>query len=118
MIQPTYAAAQPAADRICRLLASHFFVHRLSRKHPATVPDRSTLGALIDAAFWTSLRREEGYIPRISLAFVAPRQVDDAVGFATSLSLEPKDLAKLAAAVVRSCRRFNIFQDLLAEFQR
>jgi hypothetical protein len=102
VIQPTYAAAQPAADRICRLLASHSVGHRLSHKHSATVPDRSTLGALIDAAFWTSLRREEGYIPRISLAFVAPAQVRDAVSFSTSLSLEPKDLTKLAPAVERT----------------
>jgi hypothetical protein len=62
----------------------------------------ASLAALIDAAFWTSLRREEGYVPRISLAFVAPGQAEDAVAFATSLSLEPKDLTKLAAAVERS----------------
>jgi len=66
------------------------------------LPDSATLAALIDAAFWTSLRREEGYIPRISLAFVAPEHVDDAVAFATSLALEPKDLAKLAPAVDRA----------------
>ena len=63
------------------------------------LPDSVTLAALIDAAFWTSLRREEGYIPRVSLAFVAPEQVDDALTFATSLSLAAKDLTKLAAAV-------------------
>lgn len=57
---------------------------------------------MIDAAFWTSLRREEGYIPRISLAFVAPEQVNDAVAFAASLALEPRDLTKLAAAVERA----------------
>jgi hypothetical protein len=93
VIQPTYAAAQPAADRICRLLAS---------QHAAAVPDSSTLAALIDAAFWTSLRREEGYIPRISLAFVAPSDARDAVSFASSLSLAPKDLTKLAPAVERT----------------
>jgi hypothetical protein len=57
---------------------------------------------LIDAAFWTILRREEGYIPRISLAFVARGQVNDAVVFSTTLSLEPRDLTKLAAAVERA----------------
>ena len=102
MIQPTYAAAQRAADRIYRLLASDSAGGRFSAEHAATLPDIATLAALIDAAFWTSLRREEGYIPRISLAFVAPMQVSDAVSFATSLSLEPKDLTKLAAAVERA----------------
>jgi hypothetical protein len=102
VIRPTYAAAQLAADRIHRHLATYPVPAQFSAEHAATLPDSATLAALIDAAFWTSLRREEGYIPRISLAFVAPRQVNDAVGFATSLSLEPKDLAKLAAAVERA----------------
>ena len=109
MIQPTYAAAQPAADRICRLLASHPVGHGLSHQHTAAVPDGSTIAALIDAAFWTSLRREEGYIPRISLAFVAPADVRDAVSFATSLSLEPKDLTKLAPAVERTGLHFGVW---------
>jgi hypothetical protein len=102
VIQSTYAAAQLAADRVYRLLASRSARGRFSAEHAAPLPDRATLGALIDAAFWTSLRREEGYIPRISLAFVAPVQVGDAISFATSLSLEPKDLTKLAAAVERA----------------
>ena len=102
MIPPTYAAAQLAAERIHRHLAIHSVPAQISAEHAATLPDSATLAALIDAAFWTSLRREEGYIPRISLAFVGPEQVDDAVAFATSLSLEPKHLTKLAAAVERA----------------
>jgi len=101
-LTPTYAAAQLAADRIHRHLAVHATSARESAERAATLPDPATLAALIDAAFWTSLRREEGYIPRISLAFVAPGQSNDAVSFATSLSLAPKDLTKLAAAVDRA----------------
>ena len=100
MTQPTYAAARLAADRIHRHLAAHSA--QCCVEDAATLPDSATLAALIDAAFWTSLRREEGYIPRISLAFVAPEQVNDAVTFGTSLSLEPKDLTKIAAAVDRA----------------
>src|SRR5678815_4724832 len=97
----TYAAAQVASDRIHRHLSA--YSARCSVQTAAALPDSSTLAALIDAAFWTSLRREEGYVPRISLAFVAPGQVDDAMALATSISLEPKDLTKLAAAVDRAC---------------
>src|SRR5687768_12794626 len=32
------------------------------------MPDAETIEAVIEAAFWASLRREEGYTPRISLA--------------------------------------------------
>lgn len=92
--QPTYAAAQLAAERIHHLLEA--------AAYPAAQPDPATLAAMIDAAFWTSLRREEGYIPRISFAFVAPGQVDDALTFAHAFTLDPKDLTKLAAAVERA----------------
>jgi hypothetical protein len=102
VIQPTYAAARLAADRIHRHLAMHSAPAKAPNARVATLPDPATLATLLDAAFWTSLRREEGYIPRISVAFVAPEQVDDAVAFAASLSLDPKDLAKLAAAVERA----------------
>ena len=109
MIQPTYAAAQLAANRIHRHLAIHSVPAQISAEHAATLPDSTTLAALIDAAFWTSLRREEGYIPRISLAFAAPGQVDDAVTFATSLSLEPKHLTKVAAAVERASLHLGVW---------
>src|ERR1700722_5257423 len=101
MTQPTYAAARLAADRIHRNLTSQSPAAQPSSEQIAKLPDSATLAALIDAIFWTSLRREEGYIPRISLAFVAPEQLDDAIAFATSFPLVPRDLTKLAAAVER-----------------
>jgi hypothetical protein len=100
--QPTYAAARLASDRIHRHWATRSAPAPLSVERLAMLPDSATLAALIDAAFWTSLRREEVYIPRISLAFVAPEQVGDAAALASSLPLEPKDLAKLAPAVDRA----------------
>ena len=39
-------------------------------------PDEEAIETIVDAAFWASLRREEGLWPRISLALVPP----DAVG--------------------------------------
>ena len=98
MSHPTYAAAQLAAERIYRQLAAHPVP---PTEHASALPDSATLAALIDAAFWASLRREEGSIPRISFAFVAPGRVEDAIAFAHSFSLDPKDLAKLSGAVER-----------------
>jgi len=111
MTQPTYAAARLAADRIQRRLTNYSTAAQLSSGQIAKLPDSVTLGALIDAAFWTSLRREEGYIPRISLAFVGPGQVNDAVAFVTTLSLEPKDLTKLAAAVERAGLHLGVWPE-------
>jgi len=102
VITPTYAAAQLAAERIHRELASPSVSAPFSAADSAPQPDPANLAAMIDAAFWTSLRREEGYIPRISFAFVAPGRVNNAITFAHSLPLAPKDLTKLAAAVERA----------------
>ena len=96
-MQPTYAAASAAADRIY-----HHFAAHPQPDGTAAPPDSGTLAELIDAAFWTSLRREEIYTPRISFAYVAPEQVARPINFATPLSLAPRDLTKLAAAVERS----------------
>jgi len=111
MTQPTYAAARLAADRIHRHLTNHSTVAPAPAEQIAKLPASDKLAALIDAAFWTSLRREEGYIPRISLAFVAPGQVSDAVAFAATLSLEPKDLTKLAAAVERAGLHLGVWPE-------
>lgn len=67
-----------------------------------TVPPEPDIFRLIDAAFWASLRREEIYTPRISMAYVKPEQTRYAIRFASPISLTPKDLTKIAAAVERS----------------
>ena len=45
-----------------------------SRECIASVPSADVIEAVIDAAFWASLRREEGYMPRLSLAILDPAQ--------------------------------------------
>jgi hypothetical protein len=67
----------------------------------ATLPDTTTIQAIVDAAFWASLRREEGFIPKISLAFLSPQQTKSALLFERPLSLDPGVLTKVAPAVER-----------------
>jgi hypothetical protein len=64
-------------------------------------PEDDALEALIDVAFWTSLRREEGYVPIISLALLDPEDAPSALRFAVPLTLNPATLAKVAPAVER-----------------
>ena len=71
MSQPAYPAARIVAPKIF----AHFAMHEQKARERgravvAPPPDEATIEALIDAAFWASLRREESYIPKISLAFV------------------------------------------------
>jgi hypothetical protein len=57
--------------------------------------------AVINAAFWASLRREEGYMPRISLALVAPGSVPRPFTFERPFPLAAPALTRLAPAVER-----------------
>jgi hypothetical protein len=68
----------------------------------ATLPDIRTIQAIVDAAFWASLRREEGFIPKISLAFLSPDETKSALLFERSLPLDPGVLTKVAPAVERA----------------
>jgi hypothetical protein len=86
--------AYPAARAVAPRLAAYF-----SRYQPA--PDADAIETIVDAAFWASLRREEGVTPKISLAFAAPEHTTQPLLFATPLPVEPAALSKLAPAVER-----------------
>ena len=64
-------------------------------------PIPAEIEAIIDAAFWASLRREEGYVPKISLALLSPEQAVHPIVFERSLPLKPGALVRVAAAVER-----------------
>ena len=102
MTPPAYPAARLAAPLIHSHLERHPFdpVSQLNRK-AAAVPDAAAIEAIIEAAFWASLRREEGYIPRISLAFVAPEAVKGPLRFERPLPLAARPLTRLAPSVER-----------------
>jgi len=68
----------------------------------AVVPDERAIAAMIEAAFWASLRREEGYIPKISLAYVSPDETAHPLKFDSPLPLQPSLLTKVAPAVERA----------------
>jgi DNA integrity scanning protein DisA with diadenylate cyclase activity len=65
------------------------------------LPDAAAVEAIIDAAFWASLQREEGYVPRISLAFLPPDGAARQLRLAAPLPLGPRVLSRLAPAVER-----------------
>ena len=104
----TYAG-YPERRSVAERVRTHFVRH-LEQALPDTAaavaciaapPDLESLEALIDVAFWTSLRREEGYVPIISLALVGPDDTPSALRFAEALPFEPSVLAKVAPAVER-----------------
>jgi hypothetical protein len=97
-----YAAARSVAPKIHDYFARHLAEARGRGLSPlASLPDVDAIGSMIDAAFWTSLRREEGYVPRISLAFLSPEEADHPLTLDRPLPLAAGSLTRVAPAVER-----------------
>src|SRR6185369_8602864 len=95
-----------AADLIAPTLHAHFARHledakRRGQSSLASLPPIEDIARLVDAAFWASLRHEEGYLPKISLAFLDPGQTAQPMLFERPIPLDPAALAKVAPAVER-----------------
>jgi len=74
MSNPLYAAARSSAAGLVDYFARHAAAAAAHPSVGSCLPDVGTVAALIDAAFWASLQREEGYVPEISLAFLPPKR--------------------------------------------
>ena len=107
---PLYPAARTFAPR----LEEHFARHAAADPHlpaGASLPDARAIEALIDAAFWASLQREEGYAPEISLAFLPPARAARPLRFVAPLPLGPRALARLAPAVERPGIHLGVWRE-------
>lgn len=99
---PTYQAARAVSATVEAHFARHLAAARArGEQELAPEPDAQTIEAIIDSAFWASLRREEGQSPRISLAFVPPEQAGYPLILEEPLPLTPNILTKLGPAVER-----------------
>ena len=100
--EPTYQAARAVAATVADHFRRHIGAARAQGEEQlAPEPDEPTIAAIIDAAFWASLRREEGLSPKLSLAFVPPEEVEQPIVFEHRLALTTNFLIKLAPAVER-----------------
>lgn len=96
----------PGAQEIARRVVAHLAM-QMAKAHASGLNDIATLPAVIDleyvidSAFWASLRHEEGYSPRISLALAPSSRCEKPLHFARAVELSPTALARLAPAVER-----------------
>src|SRR6267142_5244385 len=97
MAGPSYPAARIVAERLVARVAASAAAFRKASDAPK--PDAGTIEEIITTAFWASLRREEGHVPRISIAFLPPEQSVRPVQFNPHVRLEANLLARLAPAV-------------------
>jgi hypothetical protein len=100
MTEPSYPPARAVASRVRAHIAHQALMAR-ERGETDLAPeaDLEAVEAIIDTAFWASLRREEGYTPTISLAFLPPARAVRPLTFEPQLSLAPDALSRLAPAV-------------------
>lgn len=123
IVQLPASHAYPAARLIAPRLHEHF-----ARNHRqmasaqegaaarpgqsvAPLPDVAAIEAIVEAAFWASLRREEGYVPRISLAYVSPNEAARPLRFAQPLPLDAAALTKVAPAVAPAGIHLGVSRD-------
>jgi hypothetical protein len=111
MTGPTYAPARIVAPK----LHAYFARHReetIARgdRDVGSLPDVGVIEAMIDAAFWASLRHEEGYIPKISLAYLTPQEAGQALTLERVLMLDPATLTRVAPAVERPGIHLGVWQ--------
>ncbi len=105
-----------AARTVSRLVQEQFTRHLNEARDQgwqglAQQPDADAVEAIIDAAFWASLRREEGFSPKISLAFLPPDEAGQPLMFEHSLPLVPSALSNLAPAVERPSIHLGVWHD-------
>jgi hypothetical protein len=107
-----YPAAHALAPRVHAHFAQHLTdAHARGNETLASLPDVDAIGAVIETAFWASLRREEGYIPRISLAYVAPEQTAQPLRFGHPLPLDAAALTRVAPAVAPAGIHLGVWHD-------
>jgi sensor domain DACNV-containing protein len=100
MTYGAYPARRAVAERVRECFARHLEGMPLAGM-VAPLPDTVAIEALIDVGFWTSLRREEGYVPIVSLALLEPHGTPNPLLFAQPLPLAPATVSKVAPAVER-----------------
>lgn len=97
-------------------MEAHFARHLAAARQqgqPELAPqaDAAVIEAMVEAGFWTSLRREEGYVPKISLAFLPPEQAGQPLRFERPLPLAPDALTRIAPAVARPGIHLGVWRD-------
>ena len=108
----TYQAAQIVAPTI----EAHFAEHLAAASAKGEIdlapqPPARVIEAILDAAFWSSLRKEEGHSPKISIAFLPPEQAIKPLLLEKHLPLNPNVLTKLAPGVERGGIHLGVWHD-------
>jgi hypothetical protein len=91
----------PSAAKVAQAVEAHFQRHVAASGLTVETPDAASIERIINAAFWASLRREEGRSPKISIALLSQERAGTSLRVERHLPLDPDTLVRLAPAVER-----------------
>ena len=112
MTEPAYPAARAVAATVEEIFARHLAAAcGEGGDDLAPHPDAAAVEAIVDTAFWASLRREEGRATRVSLAFLPPERAHGPMLFEARLPFTPGGLTRLSPAVERPGIHLGVWRD-------
>jgi hypothetical protein len=111
-----FPGAYPAAGLVARHVKDHLAGHVAEARSrgvvtSAPVPEVGDIEAMVDAAFWVSLRREETASPKVSLAYLPAAQAVDPLKFEYPLPLDVAALTRVAPAVERAGIHLGVWKE-------
>lgn len=112
MTAPRFPSAREVAPKIHAHFARYLALPTpVEGAADPVLPSVDDIEAVVDAAFWASLRREEGYLPRISLALLPPHTAVRPLLFGRPLPLTPVGLVRVAPAVERRGIHLGVWRE-------
>lgn len=109
--EPTYLAAKLISSPLQEHFEQQFGREDKNDNGRSLAPDQFVIEGIIDAAFWASLRHEEGYVPKISMAYLPPAIDENNLVFEEMQRLTPHNLVKLSPAVISPGIHLGIWRD-------
>ena len=110
--ESTYKAAAAVADTVVNIFTEHLDqAIAKGETDMASVPSAHHVEHILDTAFWSSLRREEGNSPKVSIAFLSPEQAGLPLRFEHKLKFSPNVLTKLGPGVERPGVHLGVWFD-------
>jgi hypothetical protein len=107
----TYPAARLVAPKVHAHFKSHVEAARArGDQFVAAFPELDVIEQVINASFWASLRREEGYVPKISIAYLPPDHNENPLLLERPFALTSGALTKIAPVVERAGIHLGVWQ--------
>ncbi len=110
----SYPVARAASGRIRRHFAAQSTAHQ-GVAELAPLPDEAAIEAMVDSAFWASLRPHEGHPLKVTLAFLPPEQKRAPLTFGQLFPLNADVVTRLAPAVERPGVHLGVWRGVNGE---